>query len=82
MVVILAQNTEAILPAVERHRREHPGHRYDRLIEHADVLYTSFDNVRVGEMQAEAVLPWSAKATSWSSRATATMRTPTSCARA
>ena len=29
---------------------------YDRLIESPDVLYTSFDNVVVGEMEAQAVL--------------------------
>ena len=57
VVIILAQNTEAILPAVEAALAENiPVLAYDRLIEHADVLYTSFDNVRVGEMQAEAVL--------------------------
>ena len=57
VVVILAQNTEAILPAVEAALAENiPVIAYDRLIESPDVLYTSFDNVRVGEMQAEAVL--------------------------
>jgi D-xylose transport system substrate-binding protein len=57
VVVILAQNTEAILPAVEAALAENiPVIAYDRLIEHADVLYTSFDNIKVGEMQAQAVL--------------------------
>jgi D-xylose transport system substrate-binding protein len=57
VVVILAQNTEAILPAVEAAINEGiPVIAYDRLIESDDVLYTSFDNVRVGEMQAQAVL--------------------------
>lgn len=57
VVVILAQNTEAILPAVEAALAEGiPVIAYDRLIESSDVLYTSFDNVRVGEMEAQAVL--------------------------
>ncbi len=57
VVVILAQDTEAILPAVDAALAEGiPVIAYDRLIESPDVLYTSFDNVRVGEMQAEAVL--------------------------
>ncbi|HYI21345.1 MAG TPA: substrate-binding domain-containing protein [Candidatus Limnocylindrales bacterium] len=57
VVVILAQNTEAILPAVEAALAENiPVIAYDRLIESPDVLYTSFDNVKVGEMQAQAVL--------------------------
>lgn len=57
VVVILAQNTEAILPAVEAALAENiPVIAYDRLIESPDVLYTSFDNVKVGQMQAEAVL--------------------------
>ena len=57
VLVILAQNTEAILPVVDSAISEGvPVVAYDRLIESPDVLYTSFDNVRVGEMQAEAVL--------------------------
>ena len=57
VVVILAQNTEAILPAVEAALDEGiPVIAYDRLIESPDVLYTSFDNIRVGEMEAQAVL--------------------------
>ena len=57
VVVILAQDTEAILPAVQAALDEDiPVIAYDRLIEHPDVLYTSFDNVLVGRLQAEAVL--------------------------
>jgi D-xylose transport system substrate-binding protein len=57
VVVILAQDTEAILPAVDAALEDGiPVIAYDRLIEHPDVLYTSFDNVLVGKMQAEAVL--------------------------
>lgn len=57
VLIILAQNTETILPSVEAAIDQGvPVIGYDRLIESADALYVSFDNVRVGEMQAEAVL--------------------------
>ena len=57
VLVILAQNTDAILPVVDAAIADGiPVFAYDRLIESPDVLYTSFDNVRVGEMEAEAVL--------------------------
>ena len=57
VLIILAQNTETILPSVEAAIDQGvPVIAYDRLIESADALYVSFDNVRVGEMQAEAVL--------------------------
>jgi D-xylose transport system substrate-binding protein len=57
VLIILAQNTETILPSVQAAIDQGvPVIGYDRLIESADALYVSFDNVRVGEMQAEAVL--------------------------
>ena len=57
VLVVLAQNTEAILPSVTAAIGEGvPVIAYDRLIESNDVLYTSFNNVKVGEMQAQAVL--------------------------
>jgi D-xylose transport system substrate-binding protein len=57
VVVILAQNTESILPAVDSAISGGvPVIAYDRLIDSPDVLYTTFDNVRVGEMEAQAVL--------------------------
>ncbi len=57
VLIILAQNTETILPSVEAAIDQGvPVIAYDRLIESPDALYISFDNVRVGEMQAEAVL--------------------------
>jgi D-xylose transport system substrate-binding protein len=57
VIIILAQNTETILPAVQAAIDEGvPVIGYDRLIEDDEALYISFDNVRVGEMQAEAVL--------------------------
>ncbi|WP_440590400.1 D-xylose ABC transporter substrate-binding protein [Parageobacillus thermoglucosidasius] len=55
VLVIVAVNTEALSPVVEQAKRE--GVKvlaYDRLIMNANVdAYVSFDNVRVGEMQAE-----------------------------
>jgi D-xylose transport system substrate-binding protein len=57
VLIILAQNTETILPSVQAAIDEGvPVIGYDRLIEDDEALYISFDNVRVGEMQAEAVL--------------------------
>ena len=57
VIIILAQNTETILPSVEAATSQGvPVIAYDRLIESADTLYVSFDNVAVGRMQAEAVL--------------------------
>ena len=57
VLIILAQNTETILPSVEAAISQGvPVIGYDRLIEAEDALYVSFDNVLVGQMQAEAVL--------------------------
>jgi D-xylose transport system substrate-binding protein len=57
VLIILAQNTETILPSVEAAISQGvPVIGYDRLIEDPDALYISFDNVAVGKMQAEAVL--------------------------
>jgi len=57
VIIILAQNTETILPSVQAAVDQGvPVIGYDRLIEDDEALYISFDNVRVGEMQAEAVL--------------------------
>jgi D-xylose transport system substrate-binding protein len=57
VLIILAQNTEAILPSVQAAIDQGvPVIGYDRLIESSDALYVSFDNVAVGRMQAEAVL--------------------------
>jgi D-xylose transport system substrate-binding protein len=57
VVIILAQNTQSILPAVQAALAEGvPVIAYDRLIESKDVLYTSFNNVKVGELQATAIL--------------------------
>jgi D-xylose transport system substrate-binding protein len=55
-LIILAQDSEAILPAVQSATEQGiPVIAYDRLIEDPDALYITFDNVEVGRMQAEAV---------------------------
>lgn len=55
VLVIVAVNTESLSPVVQQAKKE--GVKvlaYDRLIMNADVdAYVSFDNVRVGEMQAD-----------------------------
>jgi D-xylose transport system substrate-binding protein len=56
-IIILAQDSEAILPAVQSAADQGiPVIAYDRLIEDPTALYITFDNVEVGRMQAEAVL--------------------------
>ena len=56
VVVVLAQDGEAIIPAVQGAIAEGvPVVAYDRLIEDPDVLYLTFDNQLVGEMQAQAL---------------------------
>ena len=55
-LIILAQDTQAIIPAVEAAAAEGiPVIAYDRLIEDGRALYITFDNVEVGRMQARAV---------------------------
>ncbi|MBV7378017.1 D-xylose ABC transporter substrate-binding protein [Maritimibacter dapengensis] len=56
-LIILAQDTQAIIPAVEAAANEGiPVIAYDRLIEDDRAFYLTFDNVEVGRMQARAVL--------------------------
>ncbi|HSP27395.1 MAG TPA: substrate-binding domain-containing protein, partial [Ilumatobacteraceae bacterium] len=56
VVVILAQDGTAIIPSVQAAIAEGvPVVAYDRLIEDPDVLYLTFDNELVGEMQAQAI---------------------------
>jgi D-xylose transport system substrate-binding protein len=56
-LIILAQDANAVLPAVNRAKEAGiPVVAYDRLIEDPGVLYLTFDNVEVGRMQARAVL--------------------------
>jgi D-xylose transport system substrate-binding protein len=55
-LLILAQDTEAIVPAVQSALEQGiPSVAYDRLIEDPGALYVSFDNVEVGRLQAQAV---------------------------
>jgi D-xylose transport system substrate-binding protein len=55
-LIILAQDGEAILPAVQSALDQGiPVVAYDRLIENPGALYVTFDNVEVGRMQAQAV---------------------------
>ncbi|WP_010139735.1 D-xylose ABC transporter substrate-binding protein [Oceanicola sp. S124] len=57
VLVILAQDTQAIIPAVTAAANEGiPVIAYDRLIEDPRAFYLTFDNVEVGRMQARAVL--------------------------
>lgn len=55
-LIILAQDSDAIGPAVQRAVDEGiPVVGYDRLIENPDAFYLTFDNKEVGRMQARAV---------------------------
>jgi D-xylose transport system substrate-binding protein len=55
-IIILAQDTDAIGPAVQKAVDEGiPVIGYDRLIENPDAFYITFDNKEVGRMQARAV---------------------------
>ncbi|MBU1249441.1 MAG: D-xylose ABC transporter substrate-binding protein [Proteobacteria bacterium] len=55
-LIILAQDNEAIMPAIAKADAEGiPVLGYDRLIEAPGVFYLTFDNKEVGRMQARAV---------------------------
>jgi D-xylose transport system substrate-binding protein len=55
-LIVLAQDSSAIGPAIERAVAEGiPVVGYDRLIENPDAFYLTFDNKEVGRMQARAV---------------------------
>jgi len=57
VLIVLAQNNEAILPAIKKATDEGiPVIAYDRLIESPNVLYITFDNVGVGRMMAKEIL--------------------------
>ena len=57
VLIILAMDSEAILPAVKKASDEGiPVIAYDRLIESPNVLYITFDNVGVGRMMAKSIL--------------------------
>ncbi|MFZ1341917.1 D-xylose ABC transporter substrate-binding protein [Thiothrix eikelboomii] len=56
-LIILAQDSSAIGPAVEKAVAEGiPVIGYDRLIENKDAFYITFDNKEVGRLQAKGVL--------------------------
>ncbi len=56
VLIILATDSEAILPAVKKASDEGiPVIAYDRLIESPNVLYITFDNFGVGRMMAKAI---------------------------
>jgi D-xylose transport system substrate-binding protein len=56
VLLVLAMDNEAILPAVKKATDEGiPVIAYDRLIESPNVLYITFDNVGVGRMMAKVI---------------------------
>lgn len=58
VLIILAQDSEAIQPAVQGAIDQGiPVIAYDRLIENPDALYITFDNVGVGRIEAETLFP-------------------------
>jgi D-xylose transport system substrate-binding protein len=60
VLIILAMDNEAILPAIKKAADEGiPVIAYDRLIEDPSVLYITFDNVGVGRLMGEAI--WKVK---------------------
>jgi D-xylose transport system substrate-binding protein len=57
VLILLAQDTQAILPAVAKAKQAGiPIIAYDRLIEDPSILYITFDNVAVGKAEASALL--------------------------
>lgn len=58
VLVVVPHNAEATARIVEEaHKKNIPVIAYDRLIKNSDVdLYISFDNEKVGELQAKAIL--------------------------
>jgi D-xylose transport system substrate-binding protein len=57
VLIILAQDTQAVIPAVQAAADEGiPVIAYDRLIDDPRAFYITFDNVEVGRMQAREVL--------------------------
>jgi D-xylose transport system substrate-binding protein len=55
--IVLAQDSKAILPAIDRLKAENiPTIAYDAPIDSPDVTFISFDNVAVGRLQAEGMV--------------------------
>jgi D-xylose transport system substrate-binding protein len=56
VLIVLAKDNEAILPAIKKATDEGiPVIAYDRIIESPNVLYITFDNVGVGRMMAKEI---------------------------
>jgi D-xylose transport system substrate-binding protein len=57
VLMVVAQDTDAILPAVQRALDDGvPVVAYERQIEHPDVIYVAFDPIEVGRIQAREVV--------------------------
>ncbi len=57
VLIVLAQDTKAVLPSIAAAKQAGiPVIAYDRLIEDPSALYITFDNVAVGQAQADAVI--------------------------
>lgn len=57
VLIVLAKDNKAILPAIEKAKAAGiPVIGYDRLIEDSSVFYVTFDNQKVGTLEAEAIL--------------------------
>ena len=57
VAIILAQDSKAVLPALDRAKSENvPVIAYDAPIDSPDALFASFDNVAVGHLMAEAMV--------------------------
>ena len=57
VLVILAQDTKLILPAIAKAKAANiPVIAYDRLIEDPSALYLTFDNKQVGTLEAQAIM--------------------------
>lgn len=64
VLIILAQNSSAILPAVQSALDQGiPVVAYDRLFENPGALYITFDNIGVGRAMAEVLFPLVPKGT-------------------
>jgi D-xylose transport system substrate-binding protein len=56
-LIIVAQDAKAIIPVIDQAKRENiPVIAYDAPIDTGGVLYTSFDNVAVGRVMAQALV--------------------------
>jgi len=57
VLIVLAQDTKAVLPSIQKAKDAGiPVIAYDRLIEDPSALYITFDNVGVGQAEADAIL--------------------------